>query len=260
MANSRYEYVKQFEQSDRMLPQCWIVVRLDGRGFGRFVSLHGFAKPTDAAGLHLMNVAATAVMAEMPDVVLAYGASDEFSFVFRRDTNLYERRASKLTSVVVSLFAAAYVFNWPLLFPSKPLLFPPSFDARAVAYPSAAVLRDYLAWRQVDCHINNQYNTCFWMLVQSGKTAAEAQAELKGTLADFKNDLLHSRFNVNYNDLPVMLRKGSVVFKQQTLEEVSGKQQPDGSPVVRRRSKLVVTHDDIIADAFWTKHPHQLGC
>lgn len=33
MANSRFEYVKKFETDDRLLPDCWIVVRLDGKGF-----------------------------------------------------------------------------------------------------------------------------------------------------------------------------------------------------------------------------------
>jgi len=36
MANSRFEYVKGFEQDDALLPGCWIVVRLDGRSFTRF--------------------------------------------------------------------------------------------------------------------------------------------------------------------------------------------------------------------------------
>ena len=34
-----------------------------------------------------------AVMEELPDVVLAYGQSDEFSFVLRKHSGLYERRA-----------------------------------------------------------------------------------------------------------------------------------------------------------------------
>ena len=36
MANSRFEYVKQFELDDRLLPSCWIVIRLDGKGFTRY--------------------------------------------------------------------------------------------------------------------------------------------------------------------------------------------------------------------------------
>ena len=32
-AKSKYEYVRQFEQDDALLPGCWIVVRIDGKGF-----------------------------------------------------------------------------------------------------------------------------------------------------------------------------------------------------------------------------------
>ncbi len=38
MANSKYEYVKGFEQNDTLLPQTWIVIRVDGRAFTRFCS------------------------------------------------------------------------------------------------------------------------------------------------------------------------------------------------------------------------------
>jgi tRNA(His) guanylyltransferase len=44
----------------------------------------------------------------------------------------------------------------------------PSFDARLVSYPNLKSLRDYFSWRQVDCHINNLYNYCFWLLVCGG--------------------------------------------------------------------------------------------
>jgi len=35
MANSKYEYVRKFELADALLPDCWIVVRVDGKGFTR---------------------------------------------------------------------------------------------------------------------------------------------------------------------------------------------------------------------------------
>jgi tRNA(His) guanylyltransferase len=40
-----------------------------------------------------MNACAATVMKELPDIVLAYGVSDEFSFVLHKDCNLFERRA-----------------------------------------------------------------------------------------------------------------------------------------------------------------------
>lgn len=61
---------------------------------------------------------------------------------------------SKLVSTVVSTFTANYVFSWPAFFPDTPLSFPlPTFDGRAVCYPTISNLRDYLSWRQADCKL-----------------------------------------------------------------------------------------------------------
>jgi tRNA(His) guanylyltransferase len=40
--------------------------------------VHNFVKPHDKRGLDLMDRAAKAVMDELPDVVLAFGESDEY--------------------------------------------------------------------------------------------------------------------------------------------------------------------------------------
>ncbi|RWV86026.1 hypothetical protein BHE74_00015941 [Ensete ventricosum] len=55
MANSKYDYVKKFENDDRLPPSSWIVVRIDGRHFHRFSAEHAFAKPNDENALNLMN-------------------------------------------------------------------------------------------------------------------------------------------------------------------------------------------------------------
>lgn len=86
----------------------------------------------------------------------------------------------------MSTFTSYYIYLWSTYFPETPLTPPlPSFDGRAVCYPSVQNLRDYMSWRQVDCellpfpflnralltglgHINNLYNTTFWALVQQG--------------------------------------------------------------------------------------------
>ena len=142
---------------------------------------------------------------------------------------------SGIVSAMVSFFSSMYISKWKEFFPLIELKYPPSFDGRAVCYPSSEILRDYLSWRQVDCeypyswssflpalvlahvnlwnifsillfwisyfmifcvgiivglndsafiflnsgHINNQYNTCFWTLVKSGKSKSEAQKTLK---------------------------------------------------------------------------------
>lgn len=76
--------------------------------------------------------------------------------------------------------------------------YPPSFDGRIILYPSEREVRDYFSWRQADskcnpwlfntaaelmcsvkAHINNLYNTVFWVLVQKGgETTTQANATL----------------------------------------------------------------------------------
>ena len=60
MAHSRFEYVRTFEQPDSLLPACFLVVRLDGRGFHGFADDHGFEKPNDLRAIALMNQCAQA--------------------------------------------------------------------------------------------------------------------------------------------------------------------------------------------------------
>lgn len=111
MANSKFEYVKKFEIDDSVLPNCWLVIRIDGRAFHkygmtasssiimtyislyRFSDVHKFEKPNDIRALELMNKCAVAVYKEFQDVIFAYGESDEYSFVLHKDTTLFTRRA-----------------------------------------------------------------------------------------------------------------------------------------------------------------------
>ena len=106
-----------------------------------------------------MNHAASVVMGEFNEIILSYGQSDEYSFVFHKSCNLYNRRSAKIMSNVNSLFTSSYVFHWAKWFKDQPLQYPPSFDARVVLYPSDDNLKDYLSWRQADVHVNNLYNT-----------------------------------------------------------------------------------------------------
>jgi tRNA(His) guanylyltransferase len=168
MACSRFEYVKDFERDDSLLPGTYVVVRLDGRGFTKFTTEHGYAKPNDVRGLGLMNQCAAEVMRDWGDAVLAFGESDEYSFVFPRRAAVFGRRAAKLATGIASQFAAAFVFYWPDFFHGVRLARPPSFDARCVVYPTLATICDYARWRQVDAHVNALHNEAFWALVALG--------------------------------------------------------------------------------------------
>ena len=78
------------------------------------------------------------ILKALGDCVLAFGESDEYSFVFKRQAKLFNRRREKILTTIVSQFSAMYVYYWPQ-YMSTPLKFPPSFDGRIVIYPTLQV-------------------------------------------------------------------------------------------------------------------------
>ncbi|KAI4092779.1 MAG: hypothetical protein LQ344_003299 [Seirophora lacunosa] len=190
--------------------------------------------------------------------------------------------ASKILTTVVSTFTSYYIHLWASCFPDKPLSSPmPSFDGRVVQYPSFQNLRDYLNWRQVDCHINNLYNTTFWALVQKGgMLRTEAEETLKhlivhaqGSVAADKNEILFSRFGMNYNDELEQFRKGSVMYRdvgstspteQSATKETTPSKSQQGEPSrtqkekgrnSRRKAEITLQCTDLIRDEFWNARP-----
>ncbi|KAI9566915.1 Thg1 C terminal domain-containing protein [Boletus coccyginus] len=288
MANSKYAYVRKFELPDPLLQGCFLVCRIDGHSFHRFSEEHTFVKPNDERALQLMDHAAKDLMSEFKDIVLAFGESDEFSFLLRKSTNLYNRRHAKILSTLTSYFTSCYVFHWPQYFPDTPLRYPPSFDGRIVLYPDERAIRDYFAWRQTDTHINNLYNTVFWALVQQGgQTTTEAHATLRGTVSAQKHEMLFQRFKINYNDISARFRKGSVVVREKVrsscndgcqVSEPEASQDtndlpepitiqaseitqipPKASQQEKPKTTIEVLHCDIIGDEFWDARPHLLA-
>lgn len=240
MSNSRFEYVKTFEKNDKLLPECYLIVRVDGRGFKLFCEKYEFQKPNDIKALSLMNEAAKSVSKEFSDIIMAYGDSDEYSFLLKQETQIFERKKMKIVSNIVSLFTSFYMYHWRSFFPDLSLCAEmlPKFDGRIVEYPNFKCVRDYFSWRQVDCHINNLYNTTFWLLVNKKKmTRSEAENFLIGTNSSDKNEILFLDFNINYNNEPEIFRKGSVIIK--TQNELNKKH-------------IEIQHIDIIKnDKFW---------
>lgn len=261
MACSRFEYVKKFELPDPALPGTYMVIRIDGRGFTKFSDTHDFEKPNDIAALQVMNCAAEAVCQNFEEIILAYGQSDEYSFAFSNDSNVFERRKEKIVSTVVSMFTAVYAMNFTKL-TQKPLKLIPTFDGRLVCYPTIKILADYFSWRQADCHINNLYNTAFWALVKQGKLDRKAaEQRLSKTLADEKNEIMYSEYGINYSQIDPIYRKGTTIRrvlqadaeKVKKYEEIKEKEPDRKLDPPRKKQKLMITHEDIIGQAFWDR-------
>ncbi|KAI9848279.1 MAG: tRNA-His guanylyltransferase [Sclerophora amabilis] len=137
-------------------------------------------------------------------------------------------------------------------------------------------------------HVNNLYNTTFWTLIQiGGLDAKEAEKELMGTLSSDKNEILFSRFGINYNNEPEIFKKGSVILRDYELAEPASDPIPEldvDSPSLlgdtrmnvrvndglsktqeekdrkrRGKARITVEHIDIIRDEFWLQRPWLLS-
>ena len=51
------------------------------------------------------------------------------------------------------------------------------------------------------------------MVLKGGISTTEAEQALKGTVSSYKNEILFSRFGINYNNEPEMFRKGTVIYR-----------------------------------------------
>ena len=168
MANSRFDFHKQEEKNTdlRFNRGTYIIVRIDGDKFHNFSSEHNFHKPNDKRALDLMVESAKQVLRTYKGhIPLAYGHSDEFSFLIKSTSNILSRRVFKITSMLPVIFATYYNSNWDRFFgdPSQGEVikrkYDAWFDARPKEYANYRSAIDYFKWRQVDCHINNLYNT-----------------------------------------------------------------------------------------------------
>lgn len=93
-------------------------------------------------------------------------------------------------------------------------------------------------------------------------TTTEANKALQGTESKDKNELLFSRFDINYNNLPAMFRKGSTIVRESpSLDSArekggeSGRKDKKVKAFEGTTGEVVVVHQDIIRDEFWSARP-----
>lgn len=159
-------------------------------------------------------------------------------------------------------------------------------------------------------HINNLYNTTFWTLVlHGGMNNQEAEKALavcksfqnlglhanqrhQGSVSADKNEILFSRFGINYNNEPEIYKKGSVIFRDvgrslvvdgregwtpltciqyelvepgthniaQEIDDLGepieqSKTQAEREKKKRTKARVVIEHLDVIKDEFWNERP-----
>ncbi|OBW65622.1 MAG: Uncharacterized protein AUREO_010410 [Aureobasidium pullulans] len=230
MANSEFEYVRKFEEWDALAPSNWIVVRIDGRGFSKFSKRQNFAKPNDRRAIDLMNAAAIEVVKQFTDIVIAYGQSDEYSFVLHEDCQLFERRAAKLaTSHVNNLYNTTF-WNMVKGNPDTDTPAMTTTEAELALKGTFSADKNEILFKR----FNINYN-------------AEGEIWKKGSVYEDKPSAIDST--------PEQAFGKSSDEKKKPLS----KTQMEKERKRKQKARVVVEHVDIIKDKFWQENPWILG-
>ena len=215
-----------------VLPEIYIVVRVDGRSFTRLTKeTHKFDVPFDIKFRDYMVETAKHLMNCGFKVMYGYTESDEISLLLHRDENLFGRKARKL----VSVFAGEASAKFSVLIGEAVC-----FDARISELPTKELVVDYFRWRNEDAHRNALNSHCYWMLRQNGKTATEATDFLNGMSVASKNELLFQN-GINFNDIPNWQKRGiGLYWGEYEKESVNPKTQEN---VTATRKQVIVDFD-----------------
>lgn len=193
-----------------VLPEIYMVVRLDGRNFTRYTKeVWNLEAPFDVRFRDAMIHTTTHLMTCGFNAAYGYTQSDEISLLLQRDDATFGRKTRKLISVFAGEASAAFSMHMQQI---------ACFDARVSQLPTAELVEDYFAWRQEDAHRNSLNAHCYWLLRKQGQSVQAATSYLIGRSTMDKNELQFQN-GINFNDLPAWQKRGVGVYWQEYAKQ-----------------------------------------
>ena len=213
-----------------VLPDLYIVARLDGRGFTKLTrDRHAFDAPFDTRFRDYMVATSEHLMEVGFHILYGYTQSDEISLLFHKDDQGFGRKLRKLNSVLAGEASAKFSLLLGDL---------AAFDCRISQLPSLIHVIDYFRWRSEDAHRNALNAHAYWLLRRKGASAEAATERLSGMSVAAKNELLFTEGQINFNDLPAWQRRGIGVYWETYEKEGLNPLTGETSLATRRRLKV----------------------
>ena len=215
-----------------------VIIRLDGVHFHSFC--RGFKKPFDDIFIKAMQMTTKDLCANISGCKLGYVQSDEISLLLinyesTKTQPWFDNNLQKLSSVSASMCSTffnknfrelveianedfgMYEFQYDKDFKYIDVLNKrldtAYFDSRAFLLPPMEVC-NYFIFRQQDATRNS---------ILSLAQSLFSDKEIHGIKCDALQDKMFIEKNVNWNDLPVVKKRGTCVYKDKEPDEKHGK-------------------------------------
>ena len=212
-----------------VLPEMYMVARLDGRSFTRLTKeVHKFEAPFDKKLREIMVETVKHLMDCGFNVFYGYTQSDEISLLFDLQNSTFGRKVRKYNSILAGEASAKFT---SLLGDIA------CFDCRISQLPNKSLVCDYFRWRNEDAHRNSLNAHCYWTLREQGKSVKEATKFMEGKSVPEKNELLFQN-GINFNDLPLWQKRGVGLYWETYEKDALNKLTGEKVKAVRNRIKV----------------------
>lgn len=192
----------------RVLPDMYIVARIDGRSFSSMTRQH-FRKPFDERFRDIMIATVHHLMNCGFHIVYGYTQSDEISLLFDINDTTFSRQQRKINSVLAAEASAKFTLLSGVH---------AAFDCRVCALPNHQLVSQYFRWRYEDAARNALNAHCYWRLREEGCTQTEATQRIVRLSGAEKNELLFAH-GTNFAGLPLWQKRGIGIYWQQVEKE-----------------------------------------
>lgn len=232
--DKRMKEFYEFIPKTKLMRRCPVAIRIDGKAFHTFT--RGFKKPFDKVMIETMQETTQYLCENIQGCVLGYTQSDEITLILIDYKNLessawFDYEVQKICSVAASM--ATMQFN--RLFAKKVAMYKDKlddlramkiitdtdialglayekslengamFDARCFNIPKDEVC-NLIYWRQQDASRNS-----IQMLARTYYSSKQLQGK-KNTMIQ---DMLFKDFGINWNDCPVVEKRGTACIKDE---------------------------------------------
>lgn len=265
----------------KLMRRTPVIIRIDGKAFHTFT--RGFVKPFDEILIQAMQETTRYLCENIQGCVLGYCQSDEISLVlvdYQRfeSSAWFDYEVQKMCSIAASMATMAFNRSFAKnvqtfasdeksVADSKEIAVEKNnrrkadkneqkyidtlnkavekgamFDARVFNLPKEEVT-NYIYWRQLDASRNS---------IQMVGQANFSQKELQGKSRSDIQDMLMLQKNINWNDFPVVQKRGTCVVKEEyyacqtDIEEMmleqnaAFKKEEEGSGNMVKRTRWVI--------------------
>lgn len=215
MLTTLRERVQSYQDisDNKLLPKLPVITIVNGRQFKKITSL--LNKPFDISFFEMLTATSVKLMQEIDGSMFCYSFNDEIVIISRNDQTIdtqpyYDNRIQKISSATASI--ATYEFNRIAGIQGIGLFGDPIFVSKCFAVPHIGEAMNVLVAKQQQCFHTALYQCCFYNLAKTHNIEIVKDTLSKKTV-EGKMELLLEDFGIDFNELPLTVRRGVGVYR-----------------------------------------------